>query len=160
MTPEHPPHAAENRRETSDETVRSFSSLVHVDVGGLSHPGKVRARNEDHFLVTRVGRYLETVLSNLPPGEVPERAEEFGYAMLVADGMGGHAGGELASRMAIRELVKLVLERPDWIFRLDDTSASDLTARSKRRFQHLNTMLIEHGRRDPDVLGMGTTLTA
>jgi serine/threonine protein phosphatase PrpC len=160
MKPEHPRHAVSSPQETWDGTARSFLSPVHVDVKGLSHPGKVRPRNEDHFLVLRIGRYLETVLSSLPPGEVPERVEEVGYAMIVADGMGGHAGGELASRMAISGLVKLVLEMPDWIFRLDDTSATSATARSRRRLQRLNTMLIEHGRHDPDFTGMGTTLTA
>ena len=49
---------------------------------------------------------------------------------------------------------------PDWIFRLDETVATDAIQRSKRRFRHLNTLLIEHGRHDPDVRGMGTTLTA
>jgi protein phosphatase len=129
-------------------------------VSGLSHAGKVRARNEDHFIVTRIGRYLETVLTTLPSGEVPERAEEAGYAMIIADGMGGHAGGELASRMAISGLIKLVLAMPDWIFRLDENVATDATRRSKQRFQHINTLLIEHGRKDPDFRGMGTTLTA
>ena len=151
----------EKQRETTgDTTVPPFSSSVRIDVSGLSHPGKVRARNEDHFIVTRIGRYLETVLTSLPSGEVPERAEEAGYAMVVADGMGGHAGGELASRMAISGLVKLALAMPDWIFRLDESVATDATQRSKGRFRDLNTLLIEHGKQDEAVRGMGTTLTA
>jgi protein phosphatase len=152
--------AVSNSQETADAITLTFRSPVHVDVSGLSHPGKVRARNEDHFLVIRVGRYLETVLSSLPPGEVPERVEEAGHAMIVADGMGGHAGGELASRMAITGLVKLVLELPGWIFQLDETSATEATARSKRRLERLSSMLVEHGQNDPACLGMGTTLTA
>jgi len=159
MAPEPPRHVAESQRENADETLPPFSSAVHVDVSGLSDPGKVRARNEDHFIVTRIGRYLETVLTTLPAGEVPKRAEESGYAMIVADGMGGHAGGEMASRMAISGLVKLVLATPDWIFRVDDTVATNATRRSKRRIRHLNTLLIEYGRQDPDFRGMGTTLT-
>jgi serine/threonine protein phosphatase PrpC len=150
----------DSQRDVSYDTVGTFSSTVEVDVSGLSHPGKVRTRNEDHFIVTRIGRYLETVLTSLPAGEVPERAEEAGYAMIVADGMGGHAGGELASRMAITGLVKLVLSMPNWIFQLDDTVADDATQRSKKRFRLLNSLLIEHGRQDPAFRGMGTTLTA
>ena len=158
--PGRPRHGAGKQRDTADDTLPPFSSSVRIDVSGLSHPGKVRARNEDHFIVTRIGRYLETVLTSLPPGEVPERAEEAGYAMVVADGMGGHAGGELASRMAISGLVKLALAMPDWIFRLDETVATDATRRSKGRFRDLNTLLIEHGKQDAAVRGMGTTLTA
>jgi len=152
--------AGKHRDTAGDTTVPPFSSSVRIDVSGLSHPGKVRARNEDHFIVTRIGRYLETVLTSLPPGEVPERAEEAGYAMVVADGMGGHAGGELASRMAISGLVKIALAMPDWIFRLDETVATDATRRSKGRFRDLNTLLIEYGKQDEAVRGMGTTLTA
>jgi PPM family protein phosphatase len=136
------------------------SSSIQVDVSGLSHPGKVRERNEDHFLVTRIGRYLETVISSLPAGEVPDRTDEVGYAIILADGMGGHAGGELASRMAISGLMKLVIGLPDWIFRLDETVAADASERSKQRFRRLHELLVEHGRRDPDLQGMGTTLTA
>jgi len=74
--------------------------------------------------------------------------------------MGGHADGELASRMAISGLVKLVLAMPDWIFHLDASVARDARRRSKRRFRSLNSLLIEHGRRAQSSRGMGTTLTA
>jgi len=160
MAPGQPRHGVGKQRDPSNDTVRPFSSSVQIDVSGLTHPGKVRARNEDHFIVTRIGRFLETVITSLPPGEVPERAEEAGYAMIVADGMGGHAGGELASRMAISGLLKLALAMPDWIFRLDGTVATDATRRSKRRFRDLHTLLIEHGKQDQAFRGMGTTLTA
>lgn len=93
MLPKQPRHIVGNERKMTDDVVRPFSTSVRIDVGGVSHTGHVRARNEDHFIVTRLGRYLETALTSLPPGEVPERVEEVGYAMIVADGMGGTPGG-------------------------------------------------------------------
>src|SRR5687767_5103610 len=100
-----------------------FSSLVRFDVSALSHPGRVRPNNEDQFFVTRLTRSLETMLTSLPRGDVPERADEVNYLMVVADGMGGHAAGEVASRLAIGALVSLILEVPDWIFKVDEDTA-------------------------------------
>ena len=51
---------------------------------------------------------------------MPERADEVNYLMVVADGMGGHAAGEVASRLAISAMVSLTLDVPDWIFKVDD----------------------------------------
>jgi len=149
---------ADRRKRRASDSPQT-GSLV-VDVSGLSHVGKVRSTNEDHFLVARVGRYLETMLTSLPPGEVPARTEEVGYAMVVADGMGGHAGGELASRIAIRELIRISLALPDWIMRLDERTLDAATLRDQRRIQQLNAVVIEQGRKDPSLRGMGSTLTA
>ena len=110
---------------------RPFSSLVRVDIAAQSHPGRVRANNEDQFLVTKLQRSHETMLSSLPPGDVPERAEEVNYVMIVADGMGGHAAGEVASRLAISTLVSLVLDFPDWIFKVDDEGAPEIERRAR-----------------------------
>src|SRR6202011_747930 len=79
---------------------RLLSALVRVDVGGLSHPGHVRSNNEDHFFVARFGRFLERLCTNLPEDEIQQRFEETGYGLVVADGIGGSAAGEVASKLA------------------------------------------------------------
>src|SRR5215510_4022750 len=98
----------------------SISSRTVVDIAGLSHPGKVRSNNEDSFLVARFGRSMQTMMTNLPTEDVPFDHSEIGYAMLVADGLGGMAGGEVASRTAIKTLIALAIETPDWILRLNE----------------------------------------
>ena len=137
-----------------------LSSLVEIDVDARSHAGYHRANNEDHFFVTRLGRTLQTMITSLPAGDVPARSEEVNYVMVVADGMGGHAAGEIASRMAISALVSLALDVPDWIFKVDEENAPEIERRSRKYVQEVGAMLIEHGRRDDALHGMGTTLTA
>ena len=137
-----------------------FSSLVRIDVSALSHPGHVRTNNEDQFFVTKATRSLETMLTSLPAGDVPERADEVNYLMVVADGMGGHASGEVASRLAISALVNLGLEIPDWIFKVDEEHAPEIQRRARQVVQQVGSMLIEQGRQDSALSGMGSTLTA
>jgi len=138
----------------------AFSSLVRIDVSAQSHQGHHRANNEDHFFVTRLGRTLQTLITSLPAGDVPEYTEEVNYVMVVADGMGGHAAGEIASRMAISALICLALDVPDWIFKADEEHAREIERRTRTRVQEVGAMLVERGRRDPTLHGMGTTLTA
>ena len=138
----------------------SFDTPVLVDAFGQSDTGHVRASNEDHFLIARIGRYFETVGTSLPAGEVPDRADEAGYALIVADGMGGHAAGELASRLTIREMVRLALALPDWIVRLDEDTVDEAVGRSEQRITEAHKALIAEGRREPGLKGMGSTVTA
>jgi protein phosphatase len=138
---------------------KPFSSLVRIDVSAVSHPGHVRPNNEDQFFVTRLTRSLETMLTSLPGGDVPERADEVNYLMVVADGMGGHAAGEVASRLAIGALVSLILEVPDWIFKVDEDTAPEIQRRARQAIQLVGSTLIERGRQDSALRGMGSTLT-
>jgi protein phosphatase len=144
---------------TAMTSPRPPSVMVKVDVAALSHKGKVRPNNEDNFLVVRFGRFLETVLTSLPDGEVPGEFGDTGYGMVVADGMGGMAGGEVASRLAIKLLLNLVLDTPDWIMGRDESDADEVIRRAVSRFGAVNEAIIEEARRRPRLAGMGTTLT-
>jgi protein phosphatase len=137
----------------------AFGAPVVVEAFGLSHVGHLRASNEDHFLIARVGRYFETVAASLPAGDLPARTEEDGYALVVADGMGGHAAGEYASRLTIREMVRLALALPDWIVRLDEGTLDEAVKRSERRIAAAHELLMSRGRLNPALRGMGTTVT-
>ena len=137
-----------------------FSSLVHVDISALTHTGHRRENNEDQFFVAKVTRALETLMTSLSPGDVPDRADELNYLMVVADGMGGHAAGEVASRMTISALVALALQIPDWILRADAAHAHEIERRAREAVQQVGSMLVERGRQDASLRGMGSTLTA
>jgi protein phosphatase len=137
----------------------SISSLVQVDLAGLTDPGRVRPNNEDHFFIARFDRSMRTLATNVPEGDVPAQSSETAYGILVADGVGGAAAGEVASRTAIAELVGLALETPDWIMRLDEPFADEVLKRMERRFQKIHDVLVERTKLDPSLRGMGTTLT-
>jgi serine/threonine protein phosphatase PrpC len=137
----------------------SASAQVQVDLGALSHRGKVRANNEDCYLVARVDRALTILLTNLPEGCLPDRAEEVGYGLLVADGMGGMAAGEVASRLAVTSLVRILVHTSDWIMRTDAGAADQLLERIAERYRQVDAALKEEAQADPGLAGMGTTMT-
>jgi protein phosphatase len=143
-----------------DSRRRPFSSLVQVDISALTHTGHRRQNNEDQFFVAKVTRGLETLMTTLSPGDVPDRADELNYLMVVADGMGGHAAGEIASRLTISALVALALQIPDWILRVDAGHAPEIERRAREAVQRVDSMLVERGRQDASLRGMGSTLTA
>jgi protein phosphatase len=135
------------------------SSAVQVDLAALSHPGKVRPNNEDHFLVVRFHRALQTLLTNLPEGLLPVGVEEVGYGMIVADGMGGRAAGEVASQLAIRTLINLVLATPDWVMMRGQPDAERVMQRMAERYRQVDALLREEAQANPRLAGMGTTMT-
>src|SRR4051812_17132688 len=153
-------HARTSVPSDLTESAMRFAQSVVVDAAGITHPGLVRTSNEDHFLIGRIGRYFETVSTSLPDNDLPVRADDAGYALIVADGMGGHAAGEVASRLAIREMIRLALALPDWIVRLEDSTLEAAAERAQGRIASLNAMVIEQGQRSPELRGMGCTLTA
>lgn len=132
---------------------------VQIDVAAMSHQGRVRLNNEDHYLMARTGRGIDILGSNLPAGALPDRIEEHGYALAVADGLGGMAAGEYASRLALQTGVARALATAQWTFRIDKRSAPELMRRMRSYFHAVDDMLLDHVQADRSLAGMATTLT-
>lgn len=138
---------------------KEMSSRVEVDIGAASHPGYFRPNNEDSYLVARVERSLTTIATNLPSGCVPNQFSERTFGMVVADGLGGSAAGEVASQTALSTLVNLVLYTPDWIMRDSGAEAERVMNRMIDRYRRIGAAIDSLAGGDPDLAGMATTLT-
>ena len=142
------------------ESASPSSSLGEVDLAAATHRGLVRANNEDHYLALRFGRSLETLSTNIPEGSLEPSFKETGYGLVVADGMGGMAAGDVASRTALSKLVEMVVNTPDWFMKVDPQD--ELTTPKRRmtqRFRRIDDELRESAQNNKALLGMGTTLT-
>jgi protein phosphatase len=107
-----------------------------VDLANLTDTGNVRPENEDYYC------YLE-----------PAADEDFdrkGRLIAIADGMGGHAGGKIASTLALDSL-RAVFE---------NGSAADPSEVLVSGFASAQQSILGHAESHPELDGMGTTCTA
>jgi protein phosphatase len=136
------------------------SSRVVVDLAAVSDRGLVRDNNQDCYLVVRIRRSMERLLTNLLADQVPARAEEIGYGFVVADGMGGPKAGEVASQMGISTLVNLALHEPDWVFGISSKDTRRRLQRMAKRWERVQEAIRARGDQEPALGQMGTTMIA
>ncbi len=135
------------------------TSVVGFDFAAVSDPGKVRVKNEDHYLVSKVSRNHEVLGTNVIDSHLPTRYEDDGYTMIIADGMGGMAAGEVASRLAITTALKLVNHSPKWGFQINKKEAREFFARVRDHVKAIDEAITKKSEGDHRLFGMGTTLT-
>jgi protein phosphatase len=114
---------------------------MRVRFSGDTHVGQKREHNEDSFF--------------LPESET---------LTMVADGMGGHASGEVASRMAVETIAAFFKETQDeqeltWPFKVDRGHRHDVN-RMVTAIKLANLRIHEEAQRNPACRGMGTTLVS
>jgi serine/threonine protein phosphatase PrpC len=119
-------------------------ATVAVSAAALTHQGALRARNEDTIAL---GDWVRSA-----PMAAPERFDHelpaegaLPVLALVADGMGGHAAGEVASRVVAELLVEQAARA------VDGAALAGL-------LQAVNHRLFETMRARPSLDGMGTTV--
>jgi protein phosphatase len=106
-----------------------------ITIGAATHPGKRKPVNEDAF-------------GFFPPEA--GRPHPKGLIMVLADGLGGRAGGGQASKLAVATLMEQFYAAP----------SGDVAASLKTAFMAAHEAVIEAGKKNPEVRGMATTLTA
>ncbi len=104
-----------------------------MQVVGLSNPGRERSRNEDSYLVRSEGTFS---------------------LLAVADGMGGHVAGDVASALAVA-----TLERCWDDMNREELSRQQMTAVVRNMINEANQSILAKSAGDAGMQGMGTTLT-
>ena len=80
-----------------------------MDLFGITHVGKVRKENQDHFLMATVHQQLVIHGTSFPrPNELPVRGERLASIFLIADGVGGAAAGREASQLTLETIARYV----------------------------------------------------
>ncbi|MHC5541311.1 PP2C family protein-serine/threonine phosphatase [Singulisphaera rosea] len=132
---------------------------VRLEHGAMTHPGKVRKNNEDHFLVARLAKAMTVCSTSLPGAGGTHFSDEEGYLMVVADGMGGAAAGETASALAVESVERFVLDTLKWFLHLEGLEEHALFAELRQGLERADRTVFERAKADVTLHGMGTTLT-
>ncbi|OLC06416.1 MAG: hypothetical protein AUH42_05765 [Gemmatimonadetes bacterium 13_1_40CM_70_11] len=129
------------------------SRPVKVQVFGKTDLGKTRDHNEDCFLVADLTSGERSLQQAVRDHEVGER----GTLLVVADGMGGAAAGELASQMA----TDTIFDQMQRMWGAErELTPQRFAYRLKEAVEVANGQIHAHAKAHPEVRGMGTTTTA
>ena len=126
---------------------------IRVEVFGKTDLGRTRDHNEDRFLVADLSRKTASLLPDVRQHDIGPR----GTLLVVADGMGGAAAGELASEMATDTIYAHLLKT--WNAE-NEVTPQRFAYRLKEAVEVANASIHAHAKAHPEVRGMGTTTTA
>jgi protein phosphatase len=144
-------------REVSTLTIDG----IQVDAFGCTDVGKVRARNQDHYLIATLRRTLE-IQSTSVPAEATRNLGPGARALLllVADGVGGGAGGEEASTGTLDTIIRYMAGTSRFFDRLDEQGLDDFRTDLTFAVQWSHAALRDRTTdSSPELTGMASTLT-
>ena len=131
-----------------------------IDIHGLTHPGRLRKDNQDHFLVCSLHKAAVVQHSSIPNTErLTAGSERVALLMMVADGVGGGQKGAEASRMALEAVTRYVTRCMACYYAAASGDDSDFYAALQDVALQCHAELLRHGEENPDYRGMATTLT-
>jgi len=130
-----------------------------LDVYGLTHPGKVRENNEDHFLICALKKKVEVYHTSLPNPSVLANSQRVAMLALVADGVGGAKAGEEASRIALEHVTKYVTHSLECYYTSDPDDDSNFVHELEEAALKVHAEIAVEAATDKEREGMATTLT-
>jgi serine/threonine protein phosphatase PrpC len=142
--------AAPDRKPRDDE----------IDVYGLTHPGKVRTDNQDHFLVCALRKQMVVQHTSLAEADqLLAGSERVALLMMVADGVGGGNKGEVASRSALEAVSRYVSRSMHCYYAAGSAGDQEFSEALQEGASRSHAELLRRGEEDPEFRGMATTLT-
>jgi serine/threonine protein phosphatase PrpC len=150
--------AVVNRHAPDTVTLPDGHPPLSVLSFGLTNAGKVRATNQDQFLIAVLLKALQVQQTSLPQRKV-QHSSDRSYLFVVADGVGGHAGGEQASALAIDSVETFILETFKWFAQFKGPEQDQVLADFQSALAQANARVLAEAVERPELRGMGTTLT-
>lgn len=129
------------------------------EFGAATHAGLVRNENQDHYAVIERKRSQAVLKTNMPADELPDLVER-SHLFVVADGMGGAAFGQLASRLAIRTVWELAGRATSWLMKLPEIDHIEIRKRLDAYAQGVQKVFQRMELDNPQYHHMGTTWTS
>lgn len=131
-----------------------------IDVHGLTHQGRVRKDNQDHFLICALQRHVTVHSTSLrSTAQLVAPGERLAFLAMVADGVGGGARGEEASRMTVEEVTGYVTAGLDCYYTSDPNDDTAFTAALTTAAVTAHEALLRTSASHADGRTMATTLT-
>ena len=135
---------------------------VALDTSGATDRGLVRERNEDHYLVADLERHMVLCDTSVEGADASrERTRREAILFAVADGMGGHAGGAMASQVVLDALAGYLMQHLPWSGEGSEEQDPAAPAELRRALAFCQSRLDQVADRKGLLAGHpGTTLTA
>ena len=131
-----------------------------IDVYGLTHTGKVRRDNQDHFLICALRKQMVVHQTSLPETDrLMAGPERLAFLAMVADGVGGGARGEEASRIALEAVTQYVSGTMRCYYASASADDTEFYQALQEGALECDAELKRRGEEDPEYQGMATTLT-
>jgi protein phosphatase len=124
----------------------------------LSDIGRVRASNEDHFAVAELAQVMNIRWTNVPQA-LAQYSSHRGHLFLVADGVGGHQGGEVASALTVLTVEAFLLNTLKGLFRLKAAEEAAALREFRESLLRADARILDEAADRPELAGMATTLT-
>lgn len=102
---------------------RSRRANPVIEASGATDVGRERKQNQDSYLIATLRRSIVVHDGTLEGRQGWFPGEPAGTLAMVADGMGGEKGGDIASRVAVQSIAEYFLNVMPWNFRWCDTTA-------------------------------------
>lgn len=130
-----------------------------VDVYGLTHRGKVRKVNQDHFLICSLRKKIEIHNTSLDVDQLQMEGDRMAFLAMVADGVGGGTKGEAASRIALETVTRYVTTSMRAYHDIDPSDDQAFLDALQEAAWLCHASVVAEAEADPDHRGMATTLT-